>query len=71
MEYVESQTLQDKQAEGPLPLRDALTIRSEISEALEEAHRNSIVHHDLKPAKIMFTRDGHAKAMDFGLAKKV
>ena len=54
-----------------MPLSEAVRIGSEISEALEEAHLKGIVHRDLKPANIMLTRDGHAKVMDFGLAKKV
>jgi serine/threonine-protein kinase len=71
MEYVAGQTLRERLTQGSLPLADALRVGSEISEALEEAHRNGIVHRDLKPANIMLTRDGHAKVMDFGLAKRV
>lgn len=71
MEYVEGQTLQQKLADGPLALKEALRIALEISEALELAHRKGIVHRDLKPSNIMLTVDGHAEIMDFGLAKKV
>jgi serine/threonine-protein kinase len=71
MEYVEGETLRERLVQGRLPLTEALRVGSEISEALEEAHRNNIVHRDLKPANIMLTRDGHAKVMDFGLAKRV
>ncbi|MEJ2081495.1 MAG: protein kinase, partial [Acidobacteriota bacterium] len=71
MEYVEGDTLLQKLAEGSLPLQEALQIVAEIAEALEEAHRKGIVHRDLKPSNIMLTMGGHAKVMDFGLAKKV
>lgn len=71
MEYVEGQTLQAKLAEGPLPLKEALKIGTEVAEALEKAHSLGIVHRDLKPANIMLTPEDHTKVMDFGLAKKV
>jgi dienelactone hydrolase/predicted Ser/Thr protein kinase len=69
MEYVEGQSLRDRLLTGPLPIRDALRLASEIAEGLEAAHEKGIVHRDLKPANIMITRRGHAKVMDFGLAK--
>jgi len=69
MEYVDGQTLKEKLGQGPLPLKEALQIAIEVAEALEEAHENDIVHRDIKPANIMLTRKGHAKVMDFGLAK--
>ena len=71
MEYVEGLTLQGKLADGPLPLKEALRIATEVAEALEKAHNAGIVHRDLKPSNIMLTAEGHAKVMDFGLAKKV
>ncbi len=71
MEYVEGENLSQRMAEGPLPLRDALQITLEIAEALEVAHKKGIVHRDLKPANIMLTAQGHAKVMDFGLAKQI
>jgi len=71
MEYVEGENLSQKMAEGLLPLRDALQTTLEIAEALEVAHKKGIVHRDLKPANIMLTVQGHAKVMDFGLAKQI
>jgi tetratricopeptide (TPR) repeat protein/predicted Ser/Thr protein kinase len=71
MEFVEGKTLNDKLKEEPFALRDALRIALEISEALDAAHKKGIVHRDLKPANIMITPQGHAKVMDFGLAKRV
>jgi serine/threonine protein kinase/predicted Zn-dependent protease len=71
MEYVEGKTLHEKMEEEPLSLRDALRIALEIAEALDAAHKKRIIHRDLKPANIMITPQGHAKVMDFGLAKRV
>ena len=71
MEYVKGETLKDKLAEGPLALREALEKATEIAEALEEAHKQGIVHRDVKPSNIMLTPQGHVKVMDFGLAKRV
>jgi serine/threonine protein kinase/tetratricopeptide (TPR) repeat protein len=70
LEYVEGETLKERLAREPQPLKEALRLASEILEALEKAHEKRIVHRDLKPANIMLTREGHAKVMDFGLAKQ-
>jgi TolB-like protein/tRNA A-37 threonylcarbamoyl transferase component Bud32 len=71
MEYVEGQSLKDRLETGPLPPADALPIAIEVAEALEAAHGRGIVHRDIKPGNIMLTPAGHAKVMDFGLAKQV
>ncbi|MDA2925766.1 protein kinase [Acidobacteria bacterium AH-259-G07] len=71
MEYVQGETLKEKLADGPLPLKDVLQKATEIAEALEAAHKQNIVHRDLKPANIMLTPQGHVKVMDFGLAKRL
>ncbi|UCF37336.1 MAG: protein kinase [Acidobacteriota bacterium] len=71
MEYVEGQTLSEKLKDGPIPVEEVVRIALEICEALELAHDQGIVHRDLKPSNIMLTQQGHAKVMDFGLAKRV
>jgi TolB-like protein/predicted Ser/Thr protein kinase len=71
MEYVTGQTLAERLKEAPLPLAQAVAVSSEIAEALEEAHGKNVVHRDLKPSNIMLTPGGHAKVMDFGLAKQL
>ena len=69
MEFVPGQTLHARLAAGPLSTADALRFAGEVAEALEEAHNHRFVHRDLKPANVMLTA-GHAKVMDFGLAKQ-
>jgi serine/threonine-protein kinase len=71
MEFVLGQSLKDRLAKGLLPIQDALQLGIELAEALEVAHQAGVVHRDLKPANIMLTVQGHAKVMDFGLAKKL
>ncbi len=69
MELVEGPTLQQRIAQKPLSLEDALPILRQITEALEYAHERGIIHRDLKPANIKIKTDGTAKVLDFGLAK--
>ena len=71
MEYVEGRSLKDRLDQGPLPPEEALPIAIEVVEALEAAHGKGIIHRDIKPANIMLTPTGHAKVMDFGLAKQL
>jgi eukaryotic-like serine/threonine-protein kinase len=68
LEWVEGQTLADRLASGPIPVRDALGMAVQIGEALEAAHQRAVVHRDLKPANIALTSDG-VKVLDFGLAR--
>src|SRR5512136_1332282 len=71
MEYVDGQSVKERLEKRPLSSRDALPIAIEVAEALEAAHGKGIVHRDIKPGNIMLTLAGHAKVMDFGLAKQV
>jgi TolB-like protein/Tfp pilus assembly protein PilF len=69
MAYVEGRSLKKRIEAGPLELEEALKIATQIAEGLQEAHRNGIVHRDIKSANVMVTERGQAKVMDFGLAR--
>lgn len=68
MECVDGESLAQRLTKGALPTEQVLKIGTEIADALDKAHRNGVVHRDLKPGNIMLTKAG-AKLLDFGLAK--
>ena len=70
MELLEGETLSDRLARGPLALEQTLRYGQEIADALDKAHRQGVVHRDLKPGNVMLTKSG-VKLLDFGLAKAV
>ena len=68
MEYLEGESLAERLAKGPLPVAHVLQYGTQLASALDKAHRNGVIHRDLKPGNIILTKSG-AKLLDFGLAK--
>jgi serine/threonine-protein kinase len=72
MELVTGNTLSEMiKEEGPLPYQRVIELTKQIAAALREAHRNHLIHRDVKPHNVMLTADGTAKITDFGIAKAI
>ena len=73
MELIQGKTLKEIiiEEKGPLPWKWSVNVAIQIASALEMAHRNNIIHRDIKPHNIIITEDGIAKVTDFGIAKAV
>src|SRR4051812_3214439 len=72
MEYIEGRSLSEiVRAEGPMPQRRAAEVTADVASALGFAHRNGVIHRDVKPGNVMVERGGQVKVADFGIAQAI
>ncbi|HVT04924.1 MAG TPA: protein kinase [Thermoanaerobaculia bacterium] len=71
LELILGETLDSRISRGAIPVPEALRIAADIAAGLSAAHEVGVVHRDLKPANVMLTTDGHAKILDFGIARNL
>ncbi len=69
MEYISGETLSEMLKKGPLLIKDTLNFACQIGDGLSNAHRNNVIHRDIKPGNIKVNDEGIVKIMDFGIAK--
>jgi len=69
MDYVDGGSLRDQIEQGPLDMEDAIHITGQVADALDYAHRQGLIHRDVKPANILITREGRPLLTDFGIAR--
>ena len=67
--YVKGQNLADRILAGPLPIREALNIGCQISEGLQAAHKQGVIHRDLSPTNVILSQGGRVRIVDFGVAR--
>lgn len=71
MELLQGKTLKALLEQRRVGLEEGMQLAVQVASALAEAHRRGVIHRDLKPSNIFITREGHAKIMDFGLARRI